>query len=385
MIIHLMDYTQRQLDLSKDLKTKSVLLLGPRRTGKSQLIHHSLTADFNYNLLEADTFRELSANPEKIRQRIGPKTKLVIIDEVQKLPVLLDEVHALIENTNTRFVLTGSSARKLKRNYTSLMAGRARVRNLFPFTARELDKKWNLEKIINYGSLPPVYLSDDPMDELKDYVGLYLKEEIMMEALVRKIENFSRFLNFAALSNGQILNFESVGSDSQVPARTIREYYSILSDTLLGYMIEPIRSTSKRKSTSTGKFYFFDIGVTNSLTGRKNIAPKTKEFGDNFEHFILLEMMAYKNYLRKDDSLGFWNSPQEGEIDFVINNEIAIEVKATSNVGPAHLSGFAKFEKNEKAKRKILVCQEKHPRKINEIEIIPVKDFLEILWDGDIF
>lgn len=380
-----MRFYQRELSLNTDLKTKSVLLLGPRRTGKSKLIEQSLKPDFIYDLLEADTFRELSANPEKIRQRLTDKTKLVVIDEIQKLPLLMDEVHALIEKTKTRFILTGSSARKLKRNYTSLMAGRARVRQLFPFVSHELKKNFDLNKVLSFGSLPPVYLSEEPIEELKDYVGLYLKEEILSEALVRKIDNFSRFLTSAALTNGQILNFESVGSDAQVPARTIREYYTILTDTLMGYMLEPIQSTKSRKSVATGKFYFFDIGVTNAMTGRKTLVAKTKEYGDALEHFIFLEMMAYKNYGRKDDLIQFWNSPQDGEIDFIINNEIAIEVKATSNATKAHLSGFEKFERIEKAKRRILVCQERHPRKIDHIEILPVSDFLDLIWSGDLF
>ncbi len=380
-----MKYIHRELNLTLDLKTKSVLLLGPRRTGKSKLIEQSLKPDFTYDLLQADTFRELSANPEKIRQRIHSKTKLVVIDEIQKLPLLMDEVHSLIEKTNVRFILTGSSARKLKRNYTGLMAGRARMRQLFPFVSSELGEAFDLHKVLNYGSLPPVYLSEEPHDELKDYVGLYLKEEILSEALVRKIDNFSRFLTSAALTNGQILNFESVGSDAQVPARTIREYYTILTDTLMGYMLEPINSTKNRKSIATGKFYFFDIGVTNSLTGRKSLTIKTKEYGDALEHFIFLEMMAYKNYRRKDDLIQFWNSPQDGEIDFVLNSEIAIEVKATSNVSKNHLSGFEKFERTEKAKRKILICQEKLPRKIGSIEVMPVSQFLETLWKGDVF
>lgn len=380
-----MSYIKRELDIKAEIKSKSVLLLGPRRTGKSQLVSHELKPDFSYDLLEADTFRELSANPEKVRQRITGQTKLVVIDEIQKLPVLMDEVHSLIEKSKTRFLLTGSSARKLRRNYTSLMAGRARVRNLFPFVSNELKDKFDLNKIINVGSLPPIYLSDDPWEELKDYVGLYLKEEILSEAMVRKIENFSRFIEFAALANGQILNFESLGSDAQIPARTIREYYSILTDTMMGYMVDPIASTKSRKSIATSKFYFFDVGVVNVLTGRKTLPQKTKEYGDALEHFIYLELQAYKSYKRKDDIIGFWNSPREGEIDFVINNEIAIEVKATTNVGKNHLLGFSKFEKHGKTKRNILICQEKYPRKINGIEVLPVMLFLQQLWSGDIF
>lgn len=380
------NYLPRILDFSKDLATKSVLLLGPRRTGKSQYIEHQIKPDVSYNLLEADTFKELSSSPQLIRQRLVPENKIIAIDEIQKLPSLMDEVHSIIEKHRVKFVLTGSSARKLKRTHTGLMAGRARLIHFRPFTSGELGKKFNLNKILNYGTLPPVYLSDDPWAELKDYNGLYLREEVASEALVRKIENFSRFLDFAALTNGQILNFEALGSDAQIPARTVREYYAVLVDTLMGYMLEPISSSKNRKSISTAKFYFFDIGVVNGLTSRQGIPPKTKEFGDAFEHFVFLEIMAYRNYFNRDAHINFWNSPQEAEIDFILNNEIAIEVKATENIGPHHLKGFAAFtRKGKKIKRQILVCQEKHPRKIRDIEVVPIKIFLEMLWAKEIF
>jgi predicted AAA+ superfamily ATPase len=376
-----MAYIKRTLDLKKDLERKSVLLLGPRQTGKTQLIEHQVKPDVVYDLLEADTFRELSFAPHLIRERLTPKTKLIAIDEIQKLPLLMDEVHSMIEKKNVRFVLTGSSARKLKRTHTSLMAGRARMRNLLPLTSVELGKQFQLNKALQFGLLPSIYQSDEPNLDLKDYVGLYLREEILSEALVRKIENFSRFLQFSALTNGQILNFESVGSDAQISSRTIREYYQVLADTLVGYHLEPISSSSRRKSIATSKFYFFDTGVVNALTGRK-LAPKTTEFGDALEHFIFLELHAYRSYRNSELDLKFWHSPREGEVDFVLNEEIAIEVKASENISSQHLKGLHLFSKHQKIKKQIVVCQEKKRRKIKDIEIWPVAEFLEQLWAG---
>lgn len=379
------DYVDRSLDINLALKNKSVLLLGPRRTGKSQLIKHEVKPDLSYNLLYADTFRRLSVRPQLIREELSSKkNQLIVIDEIQKLPLLMDEVHAMIEEMGARFLLTGSSARKLKRSHTSLMAGRATVKYLHPFSYSELSD-FQLKKILNVGSIPGIYFASNPRSELREYCGQYLKEEIMAEALVRKVENFSRFIEFAALSNGQILNFESLGSDAQVPARTIREYYQILVDTLMGSMLPPVRATKNRKSISTAKFYFFDVGIVNSLCNRKTISEKTKEFGDNLEHFIFLELKAYNDYCDQYATIEFWNDYNNGEVDFVINEEVAIEVKATSMVTEKHLKGLQNFSAKEKVRRQIIVSMDDRLRKIGKIEVLPVEIFLKKLWAGDIF
>ncbi len=377
-----MAYIKRSLDLNNDLKHKSVLLLGPRQTGKTQLIEHQVKADITYDLLQADVFRELSYAPQLIRQRVNDKTKLIAIDEIQKLPLLMDEVHSMIEKLRIKFILTGSSARKLKRSHTSLMAGRARVKNLLPLTSKELGKKFKLSVALQYGLLPSIYFSEEKEKDLKDYAGLYLKEEILNEALVRRIENFSRFLEFSALTSGQILNFESIASDAQISSRTIREYYAVLEDTLVGYLLRPIRSSPKRKSIATSKFYFFDIGVINSITKRQ-LSSKTKEYGEALEHLIFMELHAFKTYSQKNIELNFWNSPRNGEVDFILNEEIAVEVKSSENISVQHLQGLELLTKNEKMKRQIVVCQEKHRRKIGNVEIIPVISFLEGLWGGE--
>lgn len=374
----------RIIPLTTILKRKSILLLGPRRTGKSFFITNQIKPDRIINLLEADTFRKFSARPELLREIIQDHEKIVAIDEIQKLPVLMDEVHNLIESRSIKFILTGSSARKLTRSHTSLMAGRAKRMYLHPLVSAEM-KDFLLDDILKYGSLPIVYKAVDPWDELKDYAGLYLREEILAEALVRQIENFSRFLDFAAMSNGQLLNFESIGRDAQVPARTIREYYALLEDTLMGFTLSPVKSTLKRKCIATSKFYFFDIGVLNSLLDRKHISNKTKDYGFLFEHFIFLELKAYIDYFKNDSKLEFWRVDEDTEVDFVVNNSIAIEVKASGLVQDKHLKGLNRFSRDEKVEKKIIVSLDKEKRKIDDVTIYPYRIFLENLWQGKIF
>ncbi len=375
---------ERIIPLELVLKRKSVLLLGPRRTGKSFFIAYQVKPDKIINLLEADTFRRFSAHPELLREIITEKDRVVAIDEIQKLPSLMDEVHSLIESRGIKFILTGSSARKLTRNYTSLMAGRAKRMFLHPLVTAELGE-YKLNDILKFGSLPIVFNSEDPWDELRDYAGLYLREEILAEALVRKVENFSRFIDFAAMSNGSVLNYESIARDAQVPARTIREYYALLEDTLMGFMLNPIKSTAKRKCISAGKFYFFDIGVLNSLLNRTSITQKTKEYGALFEHFIFLEIKAYIDYFSVDSKMSFWRIDEENEVDFIINEKVAIEVKATEMVQGKHLKGLLKFSENEKVDKQIIISLDKERRKIGDVVVYPYRLFLNDLWKGKIF
>jgi predicted AAA+ superfamily ATPase len=381
-------YICRATSILKTLQKKSVLLLGPRRTGKSCLIRNELKPDKVYNLLNSVTFRDLAIRPSLIREQLEPSTQFIVIDEVQKLPSLLDEVHLMIEEHGIRFLLTGSSARKLRRSYTSLMAGRARRQFLFPLTAQELGTKFDLKRALLYGTLPSVYLADDPWDELKSYVGDYLREEIVAEALSRNIESFARFLQTAAISNGEILNFEKIALDAQVPARTIREYYSILEDTLIGTMVQPFRPKKGRKAVAKAKFYFFDLGVLNSLLERKSISPKTTEFGGLFETWVFLELRAYLEYHKKDESLSFWRTQTGEEVDFVVGSQeeeqIAIEVKSTPHIAERHLGGLKVLAEEVPLKNKYIVSLDSEYRKISDIEILPYILFVEKLWNGEL-
>ncbi|MGE3609957.1 MAG: ATP-binding protein [Bacteriovoracaceae bacterium] len=381
-------FIKRYLDLKKHLEKKSVLLLGPRRTGKSSFIQQQVKPDVYFNLLETETFSKFAYDPGLLKKLIGKNGhRIVCIDEIQKLPTLMDEVHSLIESDkNLRFVLTGSSAKKLKKSHTSLMAGRARQLNFLPFNYQEVkNHHFDLKKFLLYGGLPDAYLSSDPWEELKDYAGMYLTEEIQASAFVRKIENYARFLEFAALSSGQLLNFESLANDAFIPARTIKDYYQLLEETMIGYNLHSFRKKGSRKEVSTSKFYFFDNGVLNAFVKRKSLTEKTKEYGDLFEHFIFLELKAYQLLNRADWELEFWRTHTQDEVDFILGKgEVIIEVKATSNPKLEHFVGLKKFAKDHKCKRSILVCQAKEKSIEGNIQIYPWRYFLEELWSGDL-
>ncbi len=371
----------RLVDLGSALKLRSIFLLGPRQTGKSTLVRHQFPEAKYFNLLQADAFRQFSAAPETMRQSLAPNDRLVIIDEIQKLPSLLDEVQFLIDsNKNIRFILTGSSARKLKRGGANLLAGRALMANLHPLVSPEVEFKSLLARI-NRGSLPGILDSPIFEEDLNAYVGTYLQEEIRAEGLVRSIENFSRFLAVAGFSNGEQLNFESVANDAQVPARTVREFFQILEDTLVGYQLHPFQKTKRRKPVASSKFYFFDVGVTNSLIGRFGIRAGTEAFGRALEHLIFLELRAYLDYRRLRQPITFWRSQSQLEVDFVIGDELAIEVKGTGRVAPRDARGLIALSDEVKLKHRLIVCNESTPRTLdNGIEIVPIDLFFKRLW-----
>ena len=379
-------YIQRVIPLVEELQKASVLLLGPRRTGKSAFIRNQAPPHRVYDLLKSDVFLRLSRRPSLIRESLTADDRLIVIDEIQKLPVLLDEVHSMIEETGVRFLLTGSSARKLKRARSSLMAGRARTRLLSPFVSAELPAL-DLEKTLTFGMLPPVQLSEEPLEELASYVGTYLREEIQAEALSRNIEGFSRFLTRAAMWSGELLNFEGVGRDSQMPARTVREYYALLEDTLVGTMLEPLQTTGRRKAISRGKFYFFDIGVVHALTGELALGVGTPAYGKAFEHFIWQELNAYRGYFARGQSLHFWRDKGGAEVDFVLGGKVAVEVRSSTNVDDRDLRGLRAISEQSDfpIERRIVVCREPDPRRVRDVEIMPYQIFLERLWAKELF
>ena len=375
----------RILDVSRLLEHRSVLLFGPRQTGKSTLLRAQFPTARYVDLLEADTFRELSAYPETLRQTIAPSETLVIVDEIQKLPSLLDEAQAMIDrNPALRFILTGSSARKLRRGQANLLAGRAWMTHLHPLVWPEVGPG-HLEKRLNIGGMPAVFDSALPAEELKAYVGVYLREEIRAEGLVRSIENFSRFLDVAALTNGQLLNYASVANDAGIPPRTIREHYQILEDTLLGTQLPPYQRARRRKHVATSKFYFFDVGVANALMRRSEIRPGSELYGPALEHLIYLELRAYLDYRRLDHELSFWRTHAGHEVDFVVGDEMAIEVKASKRVSPRDLKGLEALSQDASLKRRIVVSTEPRERTLDSgIVIMPVDVFLERLWNDSL-
>jgi predicted AAA+ superfamily ATPase len=375
----------RIIGLREILAHSSVFLFGPRQTGKSTLLRTLFPQAKFYDLLEADTFRELSSAPELIRQRLRAEDTLVIIDEIQKLPSLLDEVHLLIErNKPLRFVLTGSSARKLRRGGANLLAGRALTCHLHPLVAPEVGYE-RVHQRLNNGSLPAIFTSPIPQELLRAYVGTYLQEEILAEGLVRNIGSFSRFLSTAGLTNGEQVNFTAVGSDTGTPPRTVREYYHVLEDTLVGYLLPTFQKTRKRKPVSTPKFYFFDVGVANVLAKRGPVEPGSELFGRALEHFVFLELRAYLDYRRLDHQLTYWRSRSQFEVDFVIGDEVAVEVKGKSLVSNRDLKGLQALSEDVTLRRQILVCTEREPRRLDDgIDVLPIETFLRKLWGGEI-
>ncbi len=397
-----MNSYKRSLDLSELVKIKSFFLFGPRQVGKTTLLGECFPDSLSINLLKTGMFRSLSANPGKIRELIAgaPKTgdqQIVVIDEIQKLPILLDEVQDLMESDRSlRFVMTGSSARKLKRSGANLLGGRARWLALHPISyleyltagAQALD---TIETLVQWGGLPSVLNSSTKKEDLNDYIGTYLKEEIQAEALVRNIGAFSRFLQTAALLNAKQIMFSNVASDAEVPARTVREYFDVLEDTLIGKLLAPFGHTVKRKAVVASKFYFFDVGLANAMVGRWSIQQGTPEYGDAFEHWIWRELDTAIAYRRLDVDLSYWRSTSKFEVDFVVTPkhktvpELAIEVKAKKNVGHKDLSGLLAFAEDFSKVRKIVVSLESMKRITTDgVEIWPVLEFIRGLWNGEI-
>ena len=375
----------RILNLPQLIKNRSLFLVGPRQTGKSTLLRRTFPQARYIDLLEANTFRELSAYPETLRQSLKPADKLIIIDEVQKLPSLLDEAQALIDRNKTlRFIFTGSSARKLRRGQANLLAGRAWFCRLHPLVSKEADYE-ALNRRLNFGSLPAVLDSQDPLEDLRAYVGVYLKEEIRAEGFVRSIENFSRFLEVAALTNTSIMNYTSVANDTGIPVRTVREHYQMLEDTLVGFQLPPFRQTRKRKPVATSKFYFFDVGVANVLMKRGHIVAGSELYGPALEHQVFLELRAYLDYNRIENELTFWRSQSGYEVDFIIGGETAIEVKATKRVSHRDLRGLLALAEETELKNKIIVASEPLERRTDEgVVVLPTEVFFRRLWEGSL-
>jgi predicted AAA+ superfamily ATPase len=296
--------------------------------------------------------------------------------------MLLNEVHHLIEAHDITFVLTGSSPRKLKQGGVNLLGGRARTRHLFPLVSPEVPDL-NLLRTVNFGTIPSIYLSTDPLDDLKAYCGDYLQQEIQAEGLVRNIGVFSRFLQTAALCNGELINFESLASDSTVSAQTIREYFTILEDTLLGSMLPPFKKVIHRKAVSKAKFYFFDVGVANLLAQRFEIKEKSELFGKAFEHFIYCELRAYREYCKDYNPLSFWRDYRGHEVDFILGDTLALEVKSSSLVTEKHTKGLRMLCEEVPFKHRVIVSLDAAPRKIGDIEVLPWRDFLVRLWNGE--
>ena len=372
----------RKLNLPELLKKKSFFLFGPRATGKTTLIERSLPDAQIIDLLHSKTYAILVRNPSALAEIIIDPKKIVVIDEVQKLPELLDEVQRLIRKPGITFLLTGSSARKLKHGAANLLAGRAREARLFPLVSAEIGKI-DIERIINHGGIPDIYTSDQPDEDLAAYVDTYLREEIKAEAVTRQIAAFVEFLDACAISNGQEVNYESMASDLQVSPSTLKNYFQILEDTLIGFRLKGFTETTKRKAAVRAKHYLFDLGVVRHLARQGPIAVGSKAFGDAFEHFIILETRAYLSYSRQRAELRYWRSVSKFEVDLLIGRSRAIEVKATENPSEKHLKGLHALMEEGLFEYYYLVCLTPLKRVTDDgIIIINWRDFLSEMWSG---
>ncbi len=367
-------------DLRRWLARKSHFLLGPRQTGKTFLVRHALPDVPVYDLLDSSVFLALSQRPTRLGEELGPRDRLVVVDEIQRLPELLNEVHRLIESRGLRFLLTGSSARRLRRGGVNLLGGRARIRYLHPLTWRELGAHFDLHRAIQHGLIPSIYFSDDPRADLDSYTGVYLQQEVVAEGATRNVPAFSRFLRVAALANGTVVNFTEIANDSQVPRTTVYEYFEILKDTLILHEVPAWKESRTRKPLVSSKYYFFDVGVVSALQGRL-VRPGTPEFGGAFETYLFHELLCYRDYV-SSDSISHWRSASGLEVDFILGDHTAVEIKAKENISSRELKPLHALAEEKKLKRYLCVGLEPRQRRLGEVTVLPVPEFLEELWGG---
>jgi len=384
-----MAYVDRVLKI--DLPPRqSAFLWGPRKTGKSTFLMENFPKSIVYDFLQTDLFLEFSKKPSLLRERLLAKESQilkhpVILDEVQKIPQILDEVHWLIENKGIRFILCGSSARKLKRGKANLLGGRAWRYEMFPLVSAELGNL-DLLKVLNRGLIPVHYFDDTFEKSLKAYTQDYLKEEILAEGLTRNIPAFSRFFDAMAYSHGELTNYSNIARDCGVDSKTVREYYQILVDTLMGRFVEPFQRRQDRQIISKApKFYLFDVGVAGIITKRKILEERGESFGKAFEHFIFMELVAYSSYKDLDFEVNFWRTKSGLEVDFVLGRgEVALEIKGTSRVDQRDLRSLMAFAKEYSPQKALVVCNEREERLQGKIRILPWRHFMEALWEGKI-
>jgi predicted AAA+ superfamily ATPase len=370
--------------------TVTFFLWGPRQTGKTTLLRATYPDALWVDLLKADEFRRYLQNPESLREGLEARSSIrqVVIDEVQKVPQLLDEAHWLHENRRIRFALCGSSARKVKRGQANLLGGRAVRYELHGLTAQEIGKDFELNRILNNGYLPSIYQSDNPRLLLNGYVADYLKEEVAAEGLVRNLPVFSEFLNMAALADAELVNFSTIARDCGVSSHTIKGYFQILEDTLLGRWLPAYTRRPKRRVIAAPKFYFADVGVVNHLARRGDLQPGSELYGKAFENWVFHELCARNSYSNAFAKIAYWRLPSGIEVDFIVNDmQLAIEAKATARVTADHLRGLRELARDHPGiKQRLVVCLERTTRRTEDgIWILPAKEFINRLNSGDLF
>ena len=380
---------RRKLQLPAKPK-ESFFLWGPRQSGKSMLLGATYPDAVWYDLLKTDLYVRLLEKPSLLREELlyaqgEKKAGFAVIDEVQKIPALLDEVHWLIENAGFVFGLCGSSARKVRRGHANLLGGRAVRYELFGFVSEEIGPGFDLVRMINQGYLPRHYLSASYARLVRSYINDYLKEEIGAEALVRSLPVFSSFLSAAALSDTQLVKYSTIARECGVSAPAVKEYFQILIDTMLGRFLDAYRKRPKRRVIGASKFYFSDVGVVNHLAKRGRLTPGSELFGKAFENWVFHELSAHRVYSDLYYDLRYWRLASGIEVDFVVNDmELAIETKSSPRIHSDHLRGLREIIKDHpKLKRRIVVSLEERARKTEDgIEILPYSVFIKQLWAG---
>lgn len=365
---------------------EAMFLFGARQTGKSTLLKERFPKAIYIDLLKSDVRNRFKQHPEEFREsllRYPPET-LVIVDEIQKVPDLLDEVHWLMVEKGLWFVLSGSSARKIKKSGANNLGGRAIPETLFPLVSAEIPD-FDIERAVQNGMIPRHYMVANARNRMRAYIDLYVKEEIIEEALVQNVDEFIRFMEVAAIMDGEILNYENVASDCGVSANTVKAYYKILVDTLLGFEVPAYRKVIKRKLYKSPRFYYFDIGIANHLTKRYQLAPKTPEYGHAFEHLIIQEIVAYLAYTNSDEELTYWHTYENIEVDAIIGDaRVAIEIKSTDHVDHDDKKGIMEFAKEHPNAKQILVSRDRISRRSGNVDLYYVTDFFKALWAGEI-
>ena len=369
--------------------SETFFLWGPRQAGKSTLLRGCYPDAYWVDLLNSEVFRRYLDHPEYLRQELAAAAPLagrqIVIDEVQKVPALLDEVHWLIENRGLHFALCGSSARKVRRGAANLLGGRAVRYELRGLTAGELGAAFDLSRMLNHGYLPRIYQAARPRRLLDAYIADYLREEVAAEGLVRNLPAFSGFLDAAALSDGEMVNFSNIARECGVSSPTAKAYFEILNDTLLGRWLTAYRKRRKRRVIGAPKFYFADVGVVNRLIRRGELTPGSPLYGKAFENWVFHELSAGIEYQEWDLELTCWRLPSGIEVDFVLGDmEIAVEAKASARITRDHLRGLRTLmEEHPGVRRRIVVCLEPRARRTDDgIDILPAADFIRRLGQG---
>lgn len=372
----------RILNLSNEIDS-SIFLFGARQTGKSTILRQQFPNAIYIDLLDSSIKERYRRNPTLLYEMLNgkPEGTLVIIDEIPEVPALLDEVHRLIVESGLVFILCGSSARKLKRKGHNTLGGRAFPVYLYPFVSAEIPE-FDIDRAVTFGMLPPHYLAKNPSRLLAGYINIYLKEEIKEEALVRNLDAFQRFLEVAALTDGEIVNNANIAQDCGVRATTVNAYFDILEDTLMGYRIPAFRKVMKRRLMQAPKFYYFDIGVANHLLHRKELLRGSADYGHAFEHLVIQEIYAWLQYTHSEEELSYWHTYTGIEVDAVIGDaRVAIEIKSAEEIQRRHLKGLKAFADEYPESRRILVSLDKLSRTIDGIECLYVLDFFKTLWN----